>query len=205
MNATIGIDLTPFLKQSDSTTYAWMREPFVLGGWRYATNGFVAVRMPAPGEPDESDASKRFDKMAEVFTSPEFAPVPWPVGPGVFADIPCRTCDGEGLIGRVKCGECDGVGSCDCPHCGQDTDCDHCNGKGYVNKGNECPTCDGKSHFQQERHQMVGELAVRGDFAVSIRALPNVRWAGNDKDKIHFLFDGGEGVIMSFQHDRDWL
>ena len=69
-------------------------EPYVVSGRRWATDGKLAVIVPAPGEPDTKDG-----KCApENCLTPEGTPVmPWPDGPMVRGMAECSDCGGSGL------------------------------------------------------------------------------------------------------------
>jgi len=194
MTTETGVDLKRFCA---SETYGehTFGEPFVVGGWRYATDGRIAVRVPAPGEPD----AERFIKtIPGVFAWNGSAQRAWPDTGEVLAQGSCWDCKGYGLLGRAKCEECGGTGETVCHHCGNETECEECDGDGFLGTGEHCATCGGKGHCVRTAYRMVGEFAVRGDYDALIRSLPGVRWLGNDvaNNNVHFVFDGGEGVVM---------
>lgn len=192
MSTAATIDLTAFCAKGEPAVNRYT-EPFIRSGWVYATNGYACVRVPSPGSPDAGLAPKN---VPDVFVRPDFSPVPWPSDGIQRGEDECRPCDGHGYVGREQCEECDGTGQIECSLCSQETDCAECDGDGYVTDGKKCTTCDGTGRCEQEKWQRVGDMRVRGDFAGLIRALPGVQWAGNHHDRIHFLFDGGEGAVM---------
>lgn len=191
--ATNTIDLTKFCGKA-SSAYPFA-EPFVAGGWRYATDGRICVRVPAAGEPDSDKVVKHVEQS---FAHPRDNAIPWPTNGAVYGDGECWSCDGTGYTERTNCKKCDGRGETFCDHCGRDGDCEECGGKGYSVMDKACRTCKGKGFCEQIKYRMVGEFAVRGDFDALIRSLPDVRWAGNrtEANSVHFVFAGGEGVVM---------
>ena len=154
-------------------------EPFFQGGWKYATDGRIAVRAPA----DEPDTKGMRPDMAKIFssTSPESA-VPFPELE--MADAECQDCDGTGKAmiecpdckgdGSTLCPECDGTGEIECGECGDYTDCGlcveddgcpRCKGLGTVPEGETCPFCESGSVSQpvgKEGYGGVMEVEIDG-------------------------------------------
>lgn len=145
-------------------------KPFVKGGYRYYVNGHVGVRVPC-SEPD----SPRSRDLAAVFARPGEPGEPWP------------SIDYRLLAKSEQCPECGGSGSleCECPDCE----------KGY----HPCDTCRGKGRFVLWKSLQVGPLHVSGGYAWMISLLPVVKYlpAKEGDDKIHFAFEGGEGVLIA--------
>lgn len=108
----MGIDLSKFCSR-DKKREA-IKEPFSKGDWTYATDGYIAIRVPAlpyilerKGAPD----------CERIFTKAEQdGPYVWVAVPEVKVEIEqCEYCDGTGIKDLLECGECDGDGSYEKP------------------------------------------------------------------------------------------
>lgn len=191
MSTQAAIDLQPFCAKED-----WLSAraaPFVAGGWRYACDGIICVRMPAPGEPDDPIPWRT--TIADLF-HPIGATPPWPTGGEVRGECDCDDCDGEGKVGiESKCPKCYGDG--ECSHCGRE--CENCDGEGMIESGGrDCPACGGKGRVEGLLHRVIGVHCIAGKYDALIRTLPNVRYEVGAKDcakPLAFVFDGGQGVI----------
>jgi hypothetical protein len=77
--------------------YGWLRKPFVLGGWRYASNGWIAVREPRLLRLGSTRANgEKSGQPASLFENfqPERCTEPLPVHPGTIEEgICCDVCD----------------------------------------------------------------------------------------------------------------
>jgi hypothetical protein len=113
----MAIDLTPFC--SAETQFATPR-PIVRAGWRYATNGYIAVRVPAEGKPEHGYqghpavdmlARQEWDKCIE----------PWPQPDPITGRVPCPACGGWADTAP---------------------DCSHCDDEGWVTKSFAQPVGD---------------------------------------------------------------
>lgn len=108
------IDLDCFCAEEG---YAMRRleRPFVWKGWKYATDGRVLVRVPAPGEPDssESDGGKVPKGIEDLIKPVDGDWMPWP------EVEPCESCRGDGMTAcpGCECGHCDGDKDIECTDC----------------------------------------------------------------------------------------
>ena len=90
-------DISWFCDTDPDCRYA-LTTPWVKGGYEYATNGRIAVRQPAPGQPDVDDGKKRpknMDKNPYLFGKPASCTEPWPDPHGLYVkpisdDYPLR-------------------------------------------------------------------------------------------------------------------
>ena len=74
-------DISWFCDTEDSR-YA-LTTPWVKDGWQYATNGHIAVRQPAPEQPNTDDVKKRPKHIAKDLFPPASCTEPWPVPTGL--------------------------------------------------------------------------------------------------------------------------
>ncbi len=107
------IDLTGFCGMQPKSRYA-IDAPWIHNGWRYASDGAIAVRVPAPGEPDTVPPEGKLlpdECLAEVFAS-------FPACTALLSELAhtkCRTCEGTGQHTCMcatlhTCGVCGGSG-----------------------------------------------------------------------------------------------
>ncbi len=99
----------------------WMRQPFQVGTWAYATNGHWIARMHAPGLGKlPAHTAKHPQQIGAMFMDAPFhllQPMPH------FDCPPCAACGGSGLARWVTCTHCRGKGytgkrqACECLHC----------------------------------------------------------------------------------------
>jgi hypothetical protein len=171
-------------------------DPWVSGGWRYATDGRVCVRVPAPGEPDTPTpdfSAPRLPPAAELFPlrPARYSLAPWPTDGIEPGHTPCWECNETGIVDTTSCDRCRGMG------------CKKCKGHGWTG-GRSCTNCDGFGQVTGKGRR-VGEhlIALRLDRLV--RSLPgvfflmDVGWA----KPLPFVFDGGgEGIVMGMPRDR---
>ncbi|MFO0919666.1 MAG: hypothetical protein U0872_15315 [Planctomycetaceae bacterium] len=202
---TTEVDLSKFC-DPEATRCA---TPFVRSGKKYATDGVIAVCVPADGETDTPRNDGRdFPNCKAVFENrfqdiADWQPMP---PPKTLDDLrACRTCQGMGKVNPEDCPECDGRSfrTCDMGH---DHDCDACDGTGEV--GEKCSACKGKGRIDGAAYQAMGDQWVKIEYDQLLRDLPNVEWAfansrnGDLHDCIQFRFEGGIGLLMVLNKDR---
>lgn len=193
--------LSRFTNPADPRPF--IQRPVLWGGYLWATNSHMAVRIPADGEESALYGSTQ---SAVVSMLNLFSGIPWIRG-NFFPitderiDNPCGNCVGTGRIAverDEKCGECDGHGHF---HHGQHTYiCRECHGDGTVGMATgemvDCPHCngDGVRHYAK-----IGNLYFNAAYIDTIKSLPSVvMWTPNaTHGAAGFRFDGGEGIIMS--------
>lgn len=195
------IDLQPFCAKERSR-YS-IEIPFVQGGFRYATNSRIIVRVPADGEPDTVVDDFKFPDAGILPWRPAGELRPWPAAAYIRKVMDCHECDGAGVINQQKCSHCGGNG--ECPDCGGEGRCVECNGSGYSG-GQICSACDGAKETEQDFATPIDSRHVRASNDKLIRALPNVCWVAtgtpSPTSPIYFTFDGGEGMVSPVRVDE---
>ena len=162
-----------------------INEPFVVGGFRYATDGKLAVRVPADGEPDADYKIKLPRKIGELFKP---AAVEWLLWPAVEV---CGNCNGSGVV-LGDCDMCSGTGDHECS-CGDKHECGYCEGDGKVDDLCDCRRAVGGS-------VKCGASEISMYYSRKISQLPRASYqpTATPATPVHFKFDGGEGVVMPF-------
>lgn len=97
------MNLAPFCLRSVAPANLSMNKPFVKDGWRYATNGRILVRVPAPGEPDSKGGN--FPDGSSFFTPKDFKWYPWPQATLEVFPTACFLC-GNDLVGEIDEMQC---------------------------------------------------------------------------------------------------
>lgn len=178
------------------TSRSWVRK-----GWRYCTDGRIALRAPAPGEPD-TDTREWCPKgnppnVRDVFEMQQgldqcrLFPLP------DRSHCPNR-CRGTGIAPQSKvCDECDGTGGPDCPHCHEHIKCEYCNGTGRYKWSEECAAC--RPHYTV---RLTPETILAPRYVAKLVGLgvPAV-WHDGTRDapaRFSIDIDGqpGEGLLM---------
>ena len=190
------INLTPFLDKE-----FFGGTPWNFKGFRYATDGRIAVRVPTD-EPDSDDLSKQ---PANGDVTSAFPPIgdllgQWSDATPIMRECCCIECEGEREVGGDKCPGCDGDGEVRCPTCWRNHDCDECGGHGKINR-KRCPRCQGKmvGAFEQAvAYRFQTGHAIAAKYYESIARLPNARYGKKSllDMPLRFTFDGGDGVVM---------
>ena len=103
MTTQTSINLKPFCAKPGGR-YS-LDAPFVIGGWLYATDGAVIVRIPATSEPDVG-LERKVPRKLEAYLPTVADDATWHAFPKVKECLPCA---GHGFI------------DVPCPTCGQDT------------------------------------------------------------------------------------
>jgi hypothetical protein len=157
------IDLQPFCYPEH-----WLLDkPWVKEGFRCATNGHLAIRVPAPGEPDTKGERPL----------PSLGPIVLPPPAGVALNAFPATPEIAG--GMVTCPDCEGGL---CPTCRQK--CPTCRGDALVHKEGRTVRLAERTHVAVAYYKL-------------LRALPGCQWHQPAPNKpIYFRFDGGDGVVM---------
>lgn len=187
------IDLQPFCDTED-VRYA-LSTPWVKGGWRYATDGRICVRVTtdeADSPTYNEDGLKRpgADRLFDDFPPDGFEDMPKSLDEQVddAPDAP-RLCECAKLVL--------------CPKCKGDDWCDKCVAwEGEIVKANQkCETCGGKGELPRV-YQGIGNEWFDKWYLDKMRALPNLLVQSLDKNRLAFVFDGGEGLLMSVRNVR---
>jgi hypothetical protein len=201
------MDLTQFCGKQERYERYGINKPFSQGGWTYATEGHVCIRVPRiQGIPEQGkpEAYKLFDD-AEQRTVMMWQPLP----EFVLTVEDCDYCHGKGYLKlcprwdnpKLKC---------------YDGDNDFCLkysenctiGADFKEKGSlMCEECEGKGTIEQQGNIIVdgaeGKVRVSAIFLNMIKDLPNVQIAPHSEDTaIRIKFDGGEGLLMPARIDK---
>ena len=156
------------------------RRPFALGGFCWATDACILVRVPyegpdsvpRPGEVKFPDAwiawnGKIGPPTGKFQSDGEFVPLlPDPA----IQSVACWVCDS----GRYICNACD--------------------------DDQKCPCCYGVGKVYWPRTMFIGTAKIQTRYYELIRTLPNPTFVipgpGDELNSISFRFDGGEGLLM---------
>lgn len=168
--------------------------PFSQGKFSYATDGFIALRVPKISGIRES-------------ATPKIEMLPWSklghvdnfvAGPPLGIAKNCPSCHGKGSV--TSCDECDGAGNLyfETEFNDYEPTCESCNGTGKgLGNGHTCGSCDGSKIDRSQsitwRDKCVGRLLM-----AKLKTLPNVRFdiSGAPLDPIGLVFNGGDGFLM---------
>ncbi|HYE19232.1 MAG TPA: hypothetical protein VEA69_12350 [Tepidisphaeraceae bacterium] len=177
-----------------------MSEPFAKGGYTYATDGHIAVRVPTPDVADTgpTDGAKPVDAASMFQRFGGDATTPWPAADYHCAEGECETCEGAGRVNRTPCDVCHGTGEHRCHDCGDVHDCRRCEG-GSVG-GDPCPECHGVRRVVAPRRLCVGGVWVAVKYDRMIRSLGEVTYAvakpaDLQQPMVRFRWPGGEGLV----------
>lgn len=181
--------------------------PFTYKGFRYVTNGHIAVRVKSDGE----DSAGSFPaKVASIFDKeyPDGSFIAPPEIPYSADDLQCTTCLGTGKVKRIKCDECGGEGELECD-LGHMHNCYACDGSGGFKsdgKHGEEILCDGCNGIGVKRYAPVhiGASAIDARYLQVIRSLPGAEiMQPTDRDSaIPFRFHSGDGLVMPIRTER---
>lgn len=172
----------------------WMQSPFKTGEWVYATNGHIAVRVPAGGQELRNDAQPTID-MGKLFRAvvDRVTKIDLPALPEAE---PCWLCCGSGVA--YRCADCGGEGV------SEFTDCETCGGNGQLSRHDadatsrqECFECDGSGNDRTQEVVVTDRLYARR-YLAKIAALPGLAFhqTPDRSEPAFFTFSGGEGLLM---------
>ena len=192
------IDLQKFCGDEDREPIS---KPFSRGDYTYATNGFLAVRVPRV--PDIEENISAVPQLDDYFmNAPE--PESWIVP--VMEPVKLIDCPDCGGIGKMnKCPECDGEGEVyyDNIYNSYKFDCKTCDGDGVVEAGDGaemvCSGCGGKGKVWPNKQIMQGRLKYTSAILNLIIDLPGIKIEDTNPlpyRMVRFSFDGGDGLIM---------
>lgn len=181
------IDLAPFC-DPENTRYA-LDVPFVIAGWKYASDGRVCVRIPTKEQDTQAPEGKKLVKADQLFSKIGGVVFqPWPNAPIQRCNGTCVFCFGDGKYPYWKCPKCEGHGFIDTKECKK------CDGEGT--DGEKCFNCSGVGHGLFCCHQDVLGIDVSYRYLRLIEKLPGELTAAKyEEHSIAFQFEGGEGLI----------
>lgn len=160
------IDLCQFCWKGVGRDY--LRAPYSVGEWTYATNGHIAVRVPR--RPDVGENSKAPQKIAELFEAAATQPL------RDLPQFPLPETEKE------ECPHCEGRGTeHGCPNC-------HC----------QCESCDGTGTREEDASVGIGGRCYALRYVRRLLLLPHlsVASAPPSTTAMRFAFDGGEGILV---------
>lgn len=183
------IDLTPYC--DDPGGRYSLDTPFVIDGWKYATDGRCCVRIPCE-EPNTD--GRKIPKANELFADVVgLAYETWPNSPIHRCKGPCVFCHGDKMYPSTVCKNCGGNGYM------EHEDCARCDGVGYV--GPKCFNCDGIGWGLACCHQEILGVELSFRYVRLIEKLPGPLLIARHSDEfVAFRFDGGEGLLAPLQH-----
>lgn len=173
----------------------YLRTPFLLGEFVYATNGHVAVRVPRDGLDYKEIENGKVREIGDLFA--KSTRDTWTDIPTLPERIPCKHCNGSAV--QVECDDCDGNGEFD--HGMHTYECQKCRGSGQVTgrvgKQQPCNNCDGTG-AKSNQPVAVGEASYDRRYLAKIIDLPNIKFSPTlyENGPGYFVFDGGEGLLM---------
>jgi hypothetical protein len=184
----------------------YLSVPWVQGGWQYACNGRICVRIPANGQPNTE--GRKVPSAAELFGE-KFRECSdtWPAFE--HKATKCRECRGTGKK-SVPCETCSGEGDHYCNGCGSMHECGTCDGKGAVPGEEDCIFCNGgravqtiagiEDVYMECDKVSFGERLFDSWFLYLIEnQFENLRYCpeGKKADPLCFTADGGvQGMLM---------
>lgn len=180
------IDLQAFCADTNFTRSFDLTQPFFRGGWQYATDGKVMIRIPAPNDLDSAEGTAKLPPCHDLFKPIVGNLIEWPA---------LRYCPQCFDTGKIGCGGCRGCGECEgCTGCGV-RKCLLCNGR---EPSGQVFSDDGVAVIE------VGNHRVAARYDQLIRSLGNVRyeWGRAWREPLPFVFDGGEGLVMGCRKDE---
>lgn len=173
-------------KAKESTRYA-INYVWVKRGYRVATDGCICVREKCDA-PDSEELGAPF---------PDERGLGWDRKMHSFAPLPtyedtydkCTECKGVGKVQR-DCAVCNGCGQIECDSCGQDTDCDDCDGRGTNGPADvPCGRCDSTGKIITNPSVPIDGFTERGLAAMYVRVLRK-----HGVDKVEILEKRGGGA-----------
>jgi hypothetical protein len=176
----------------DAENYG-MDKPFTQGDMTWATNGWVAIGVPAISGVSENDISPIMDKLSK------------PGGEETWFDLPeisvdtCEVCQGK--VGGIECYECKGHGHVALKHdygkgytMYEGIVCGSCEGEGTVSI---CPFCSETGVDTTKGMLIIGQAKFKQNALWMIKDLPGIQIAPTGPTTFAYLkFDGGRGYLM---------
>jgi hypothetical protein len=171
--------------QSFCSTEKWrprLHKPFSRGGYTWATNGHILIRVQLIKDVPDNGGSENVEGVWNTHFKPEsFKPAP-PLS--ILPNIPtikatCEACDGSGV----------------------EHECSHCS--------HECEECDGtgQAESQSERKSSVtiSGIPYSVHYVRQILSLPDCEIEATPvQDRaLAFRFRGGEGILMALREPYD--
>jgi len=173
------------------------KSPFNYGGYTWATNGKVLLRVPLIAGVRAED----YKIVANLFGSGmEGGGIALPAIPTPLWRS-CPDCGGKGFIQERKCPNCQGEGEHECQTCGHSADCDRCKSTGYIPDATAakelCLDCGGTGQNETLTTSEVGIGLFQNRYLRLLSDLPGLEFQPHgDVAPGRFRWEGGEGMIM---------
>ncbi len=193
------IDLTKFCHpKRDDISAPWSDREH-----SYATNGVMVVRVPRrDAVPPQQPSSERLSDAVERYLiglsstgdgtpfSSWIAVSHLDIGEKIpLPPNPCQTCAGSGVVIETQCERCDGKGFRACGECGNDCDCQGCNGYGSTSSPAKsgdpsavmCDDCEGDGDLSIAKENTTPQAVRIGPYifdrslVLLLRELPGLR------------------------------
>lgn len=185
----------------------FLHVPWTWENYSYATNGHIAIRVPALAEYPVAETDKKIHTQTlpqmfiEAHANRNMQLLPAYDKPAL---PPCPTCQGSGY--SQECDECEGEGEVEFENTYNryHFECRSCDGDGDILGGKEaCKYCNG-SGKQKDVAIKCGPVFLNFLYLELIETLPGLRidcsLPDNDtKNPVPFVFDGGEGLLMTMR------
>ena len=205
------IDLKKFCRKSHYEET--LTEPFSDGGYTYAADGSILIRVDKIPEIIKIYPSVR---ATEIFEENKINGSETWIDPPMFiiTERDCSKCKGTGKI--HVCDECNGLGSLEfsSDYNDYDVECKSCYGKDTIDE--KCEDCEGIGRYKEYPTSIVKrnietirlngiseqiEIIISGMYLEMIQDLPNIKIALQGKtEPIKLKFDGGIGLLMPMEN-----
>lgn len=160
-------------------------QPFTQDGIKWATNGWVAIGVPALADVPVNDSAPNMAKIV-----PATEPGEWFEIPEIDVHI-CKVCRGE--INEFECPECRGAGSVTLENEWtqyEGIECGHCEGEGTVQM---CRYCSGTG-VDSKGLLRIGSAEFKQNALWLIKDLPGIRISPTGDTTAAWLKFDGEGI-----------
>jgi len=173
------------------------KSPFSFGGYTWATNGKILVRVPLIAGARDADYKTAADLFGGGMVGGGIA---LPTIPAPVFET-CKECAGKGYFQQCKCPACQGAGECECQTCGHESDCDRCKSMGYIPDltaaKEPCEDCGGTGQRETLASIELGIARFQNRYLRLIADLPGFEFQAHGLDMPgRFRWDGGEGMLM---------
>lgn len=160
---------------STDPTRSYLHNPWNSGGYTWATDGRVLIRIPeVEGFYGTSQAEAFMKTVHRVFASPH-------------KELPTTIPDClPPLAGDKKCEHCNGTGKCRCAKCRLDE------------WDGVCAECDNGVYLAPGTGVAIGNQVVSSLYLHKLKLFPLVKLfeGPGELECLHFTFTGGEGKLM---------
>ena len=193
------MNIKQFCANEDS--HYTLTRPWVRGGFRYARNAHVFIRVPTTLKDTKKGSFPDPLFYDWAWSGEDDGFEPWPPVSVVEGWRACGECSGRGFAKTPPCEDCDGDGTTECDECGAERDCPSCDGSGeQITSGEICQACGEsgrRGQLWRPLVQQIGTLFIAIECDFKIRQLRNPRFRIKAANKpIQFTFTGGQGFVM---------